>query len=262
LLLAVKQSLMRQGAEEARRWIALAQGINPELAGLTRARLELALGRPAAALKGLGPVGHDTGRMAGPAESAAEVRVHADLLLGDVAAAESEFDDTALLGGEARTAMYLRWADVLLEAGRAPGAVATLKIRLSEGGLSPRSMDQLLCRCIAVMPPEQFQALLAELQTAKPGDALLLLYQAQAAAGRGDLAGAEEFVGRALKTEPEAPRALMALARLAGRRGRSVEARALYRQLMGRRGRVAAAAAAELEQLDRTPESRPAPGPG
>jgi lipopolysaccharide biosynthesis regulator YciM len=262
LLLAVRQSLTKRGAEDARRWIALAQPINPALARLTEARLDLALGRAASALKALGPAPLGTGRTAGPEESAAEVRARADLFLGDVSAAEDQFDDTAMLRGDARTAMYLRWADVLLEAGRNAGALATLKLRLSEGAVSARGTDQLLARCIAVMPPEQFRLLLTQLQGAAPGDPLLLLYEAQSAEEQGDLAGAEALVGRSLQTRPDTPRGLMALARLACRRGRPDEARAVYRQLTARGGRVAVEAAAELQRLDHAPEKGPAPGAG
>jgi tetratricopeptide (TPR) repeat protein len=262
MLLAVRQSLEKHDPDGAARWIALALPTQPDLATLVRARLDLALGQPAFALKGLGSARHGTGRTAGPGDSASEVRAYAHLLLGEVAGAEDPFDDTAMLHGEARTAMYLRWADVLLEAGQATSAIATLKTPLAEGSVSPRGMDQLLGRCLALMAPAQFQGLLTELLAATPGDPLLLLYQAQAAEGQGSLAEAEDLVGRALKMAPDAPRGWMMQARLAARQGRGAEARAIYQQLLGRGGGVAAAAAAELQRLDRKPAAGPARSEG
>ncbi len=250
LLVVMQDALDRGSPEQAQQWIAFAQDINPRIALLARAMLDIVSGQPFDALHNLKTFLRNEERASEIGQIATEALARTSLQLGQEDVAVVMFENMALSNHDEKQAMRLASVDILLAKHRIKEAVASLTVMLNDKDLAPRWRDAVLVRASYAMRPDQFQALLDKLLKSQEQDPLLMLYHAQSLADEGDLAQASRLFDDVLETHPDAPRALMAVAKLAVRQGDLEQARRLFRWLINQGGRAGQAAKKELDQLN------------
>ena len=248
-LWAIRDALRNNDSDRADAWIDLIQSFNPKMMLLARGRRHLWHGRYNEALHDVELVVRGESTSSDVRFRAAEIRAQANLYSSRIELALGSFESMAIAAKHAKVEMKIGTADALLFAGRQRGAIVTISKLLTEGEASPRWRDRLLARALVVMENERARTVIDSMLTYQPKDELLLLYKARVLVAAGDVPGAEMLVKRVLISRPDAPRALMAMADLAGRLGRNDEAAAIYRKLIKRGGHSASAAEGELEKL-------------
>jgi hypothetical protein len=181
---------------------------------------------------------------------ACDVLASAGLVLSQQDVAVGMFENLAFSMESRATALELAAVDVLLTSGQENMAIASLTVMLGQATTSPRWVDRALALAGGVLDADRMLALVDDLLVAKPQDPLLLLYKALALVRGGDPEGAQRELGLALKQRPQAPRLLMAAARLAVSNGDLDEARGLYRRVATQGGTVGAVGREGLVLID------------
>jgi len=254
LLVTVADALRRDQPDRAYAVLGLAEGINPQLAHLARARLNLGLGRAADALHDVEKAVAAENAGTEPRRWAAEVRVRAFLLLDQSPMAITTLDQLAHTLTEHHKDASLATADVLVAFGKPAAAAEVLAGLLTDTTNAPRLLDRMLARAETVMKPTRLRSLIEALLGQRANDPVLLLYQARVVAADDDVV-AERLVRRVLTLKPKAPRAMMELAELL-RLLQPDEARRIYKELSLRGGRSAEAAQQVLDSMNgREPKS-------
>lgn len=254
LLMVVIDALRRDQPDRAYALLGSVEQVNPQLANLSRGRLNVGAGRAADAL-------HDTEKVLANENVdseirrwAAEVQVRAHLLLDQQANAVGVFDQLALTLKEHQADAAQASADVLLAYGKAVAAAEVLSEVISRPDNSPRVLDQLLARAQTVMKPTRLRSLVDTLLSYRPGEPVLLLYQAQATSYEDDIV-AERIFKTLLSRYPQSPRVLMEMAEMM-RRVQPDEAVRIYTALSKKGGRVGSVAQQALESMTK-PGSKP-----
>ncbi len=247
LLMVVGDAMRREQPDRAFATLGSVEQINPQLASLSRGRLNLGLSRAADALHDIEKVvaienvGTEVRRWA------AEVRIRAYLLLDQQPLALGVCDQLAISLRENKIDAAIAAADVLLLYGK-PTAAAEVLAEIAAGQENtPYTMDRVLARAQRVMKPSRIRGLVDALLMYRPNDPVLLIYQAGAMIPEDDLVS-ERILKALIARHPQSPRALMEMADLM-RQVQPDEAVRIYQELSKRGGRTGEAARQLLEEM-------------
>lgn len=232
-------------SQEVVQW---ARQANRPLGMLLSARLNLAIGRHLDAL-------HDAELLAQETADSqwrwlvGEVRGHVYLINGQPDVAEAGFENLALSMPHHLWTMRIAAVDVLLAAGRQPGAAAQISTLLADPRLPARETDMLLARSRLVMSHLRQVKMLQGLLRYKPDDSLLLLYQAQAMAESGDAVGAGLLLDQLQRKHPASLRVWRLAGQMAMISGQVDQAMQAYQKLLQASGEAAKVARDDLERI-------------
>ncbi len=254
LIFAIRDALERGEPEQAWAWLAIAEKINPAVATLARARLNLSMGQPIESVHDLKSLLRSEDVNSELSRMAVDVLSRAGIAMGQVQVGISMIENLALSVQFQDRELRLAVVDVLLAAGQTTVAIAALKVMFNEQAIPARWLDRLLVRAYAMMGPVRTHQLVEVLLERQPKEPLLLLYKARCTAEAGDLTGADAQLDAIREVRPHAPRLLMTMARSAAAQGRWGDARRLCHQLIQRGGDGSEAAQRELSQWDESSE--------
>lgn len=261
VLLLMRQSMARNEADKAYSWLGQVQLLNPHLARLARARLNLALNKPADALTEAESMIMDESPQSELRRWSAEARAIAFAQMDQPQLAVSTFDQLMLTMKEHSLETRIYSADVLAEMGKTSGAAEILSRLLARSENPPHIVDRMLSRAIIVMKPRQMRALVDTLLSYTPNEPVLLLYQAKLTIDEDEFLAEKRFKN-VMNKEPGSPRTLMEWAAF-NQKIQPDESIRIYRKLAERGGSVGDAAQHQLDLMsgknDASPETRNAP---
>jgi|GEM_PF-3178284 len=247
LLMVVDDAMRREQPDRAFATLGSIEQINPQVASLTRGRLNLGLGRAADALHDIEKVVAIENAGTEVRRWAAEVRIRAHLLLDQQSLALGVCDQLQISLRENKIDASIATADVLLMNGKQTAASEVLAEIAANQENSLHTIDQVLARAVHVMKPSRIRALVEALLTYRPNDPVLLLYQAEAIAPDDDLVS-ERILKAVIARHPQSPRALMEMASLM-RKVQPDEAVRIYQELSKVGGRTGETAQRLLEEM-------------
>jgi len=245
--MVVDDAMRREQPDRAFATLGSIEQINPQVASLTRGRLNLGLGRAADALHDIEKVVAIENAGTEVRRWAAEVRIRAHLLLDQQSLALGVCDQLQISLRENKIDASIATADVLLMNGKQTAASEVLAEIAANQENSLHTIDQVLARAVHVMKPSRIRALVEALLTYRPNDPVLLLYQAEAIAPDDDLVS-ERILKAVIARHPQSPRALMEMASLM-RKVQPDEAVRIYQELSKVGGRTGETAQRLLEEM-------------
>lgn len=191
--------------------LALARTINPKLAALARARVQLALNRPFEALHEFDAAVQEQVAVVDVEflYRAAPVRARANLVAGRVELASGEFQNLAMSMPQLKWSLGVAASDVLYDVGRDRQSTATLAALLADSSamqVPVRTLDAILTRAMARMTPDRLAGLIHAMLRFRENDPILMLYKARCHLAMGELNEARQLVDRAREQHPDALR--------------------------------------------------------
>ncbi len=252
-LIVLADALEHSDLERIENVLYLVERANPDLATLTAANVSFALGDPMEASIRLRSLLRSKPDESPLPRMACDLLARAHLATGRYEAASGVFANMALTAADFRFALKVAEADTYIDAQRNNSAVAALVRIMADTRTPPYWLDRVLARIAALIPADRIVHLIDTMLPNISNQPLVQLYKANAIAHSGDPQRATRIIARVLRHRPDAPRALIQQARLAGQTGRSQDAIKLYRKLIQQGGAPAETARRELERLQQGP---------
>lgn len=247
LLMVVGDAMRREQPDRAFATLGSVEQINPQLASLSRSRLNLGLSRAADALHDIEKVVAIENAGTEVRRWASEVRIRAHLMLDQQPLALGVCDQLAISLRENKVDAAIAAADVLLLYGKPTAAAEVLAEIAANQENTPYTIDRVLARAQVVMKPTRILGLVDALLMYRPNDPVLQIYQASAMVSEDDLVS-ERILKTLIARHPQSPRALMEMASLM-RQVQPDEAVRIYQELSKQGGRTGETAQQLLEEM-------------